>query len=197
MIVSTGAGIDLSGVKVRHADRKDVITVAREVNREAREVRAGERTDIERGKHLLETLPLPLLRVFLRLAAFLTVDLGWDLKKIGLPREAFGSAMVSSVGMFGITDGYSPLSPLYRVPFIIVVGQVRRAPWVEGDKVVVRPVLPIGVSIDHRWLDGHQIARLSKSFREYLADPLRYEPAELAAPAFAGGKHVRAAGARS
>ncbi|MEX2556156.1 MAG: 2-oxo acid dehydrogenase subunit E2 [Actinomycetota bacterium] len=60
VIVSTGAGRDLSGVKVSHADRKDVVAVAREVDEEAGGVRDGRRTDLERAKRLLESLPLPL-----------------------------------------------------------------------------------------------------------------------------------------
>lgn len=194
VIVSTGAGSDLSGVKVVDADRKDVVAVAREISEEAAGVRAGRRSDLERGKRLLQLLPLPVLRRVLRLAAFLTADLGWDLKRIGLSREAFGSAMVSSVGMFGLTEGWAPLSPLYRVPLVVLVGAVRPSAWVVADAVTVRPMLPVTVTIDHRWVDGHQIARLAESFGAYLANPLRFEPPGIAKTAPAGGRTLRGVG---
>jgi pyruvate/2-oxoglutarate dehydrogenase complex dihydrolipoamide acyltransferase (E2) component len=41
--------------------------------------------------------------------------------------------------------------------------------------VVVRPVLPIMATIDHRYVDGAHIARLLSAFRSYLEDPTRHE----------------------
>lgn len=190
VIVSTGAGSDLSGVKIVGADKKSIVEVAAKTERGAGGARAG-RSELERAKHLMQVLPVSALHVALRFVSFLTTDLGLDLKRIGLPREPFGSAMVSSVGMFGITEGWTPLSPLYRVPAIMVVGQVAPAPWVIEGRVVTRPVLPITVTIDHRWVDGHTIARLAKAFRAYLADPLAYEPKELSASRPKGGRRLQ------
>ena len=176
VIVTTGAGKDLSGVKIAHADTKSVVEVARESRTGARGARAGAGSDLDRAKRMLEALPLPVLRIVLRLAAFLTVNLGIDLGRFGMQRESFGSAMVSSVGMFGIREGWAPLSHLYRVPLLVLVGEVRAAPWVDDGAVTVCPVLPITVTIDHRWVDGHQIADLQREFSAYLADPMVFEP---------------------
>lgn len=33
---------------------------------------------------------------------------------MGMPREAFGSAVVTNVGVFGASEGWAPLSPIYR-----------------------------------------------------------------------------------
>jgi pyruvate/2-oxoglutarate dehydrogenase complex dihydrolipoamide acyltransferase (E2) component len=35
----------------------------------------------------------------------------------------------------------------------------------------------IAATLDHRYLDGFHAARLSRSVREYLEDPKRFEPA--------------------
>lgn len=177
VIVTTGAGKDLSGVKVARADTKSIVEVAREAAGGAKGARAGAGSDLDRAKRMLEALPLPVLRVVLRVAAFLTVNMGLDLGRFGMQRESFGSAMVSSVGMFGIREGWAPLSHLYRVPLLVLVGEVRPAPWVDDGAVTVCPVLPITVTIDHRWVDGHQIAELQKEFSAYLADPLAFEEA--------------------
>jgi pyruvate/2-oxoglutarate dehydrogenase complex dihydrolipoamide acyltransferase (E2) component len=93
-----------------------------------------------------------------------------------MPKEAFGGAMVTNVGMFGIGEAWAPLSPVYRVPIIVLVGEIVEKPWVVDGRVEPRPVLPIGATIDHRWVDGHGIAGMSEAFQKYLANPLAYEP---------------------
>ncbi|MGH2684429.1 MAG: 2-oxo acid dehydrogenase subunit E2, partial [Actinomycetota bacterium] len=93
----------------------------------------------------------------------------------GMPREAFGGAMVTNVGVFGITEGWAPLSPIYRVPIIVLVGEVDTRPWVVGDRVVPHPVLPLTATIDHRWVDGYGLAGFVETFKKYVANPLAYE----------------------
>lgn len=177
VITSTGAGRDLSGVKVREADRRAIGEIAADVAAGAVDARAGG-SELERAKRLLEALPPSILRAVLRAAAFVTTDLGIDLSALGMPREAFGSAMVSSVGMFGIPEGWSPLSFMYRVPVLVLVGETRERPWAVDGRVEVRPVITLTATIDHRWVDAHGIAGLARSFRRYLADPLSYEEME-------------------
>ena len=112
----------------------------------------------------------------LRTATWLTVDRNLDLKRLGLPRQAFGSAMVTSVGMFGVQKAYGPLSPLYRISILALVSEVAKKPVVVDDEIVARPLLTINATMDHRYLDGSHAARLAGSVRAYLADPRRWEP---------------------
>ena len=173
VIVAVGEG-DLSGVKVRRADEKTAAEIAADLEVGAEEARAG-RGELDRAKRMMEILPPRLLGTSLRLSAFLTSNLHLDLKRLGMPREAFGSAMVTNVGTFGITEGWAPLSPIYRVPMIVLVGEIEPRPWVVDDRVEVRPVLPLTATIDHRWVDGQGIAGVVESFKKYLANPLAHE----------------------
>ena len=81
-----------------------------------------------------------------------------------------------AVGMFGVDKAYAPLSPYYRIPFLILVGRVSDRLAVRDGQVVARPMLTITASLDHRYLDGFHAARLAEAFQEYLADPGSFEP---------------------
>ncbi len=175
-IVSTGGGVDLSGVKVVSADGKPVATIATELAERTERIHTGGDPEFGRSKGTMDRLPRFLLKPVLRLLAWLAGDLELDLGFLGLPRRPFGSAMVSSVGMFGITHAYAPLSPLYRVPLLILVGEVRRRPVVLGNAIVARPILPLAASLDHRYLDGFHAARLARAITAYCADPAAFEP---------------------
>ena len=175
-IVSTGAGSELSGVKVERADEKSVVEVARELSDRARRVRDEDDVEFGKAKDRLNSTPVWLLGPAMRFAAWLAQDLNLDLKKYGFPRQAFGSVMVSSVGMFGIQHAYAPLSPYYRVPFLVLVGEVTERPAVVDGQVVARPMFTITGTLDHRYLDGFHAARLMRSIQEYLANPKKFEP---------------------
>jgi hypothetical protein len=122
---------------------------------------AGSDPELGRGKDMLARLPPGPLRVVLRTAAWLTSDLNLDLTRLGMPRQAFGGAMITSVGGWGITRAYSPLAHYYRVPLLVLVGAVRPQPAAVADEVVVRPVLTLTATFGHRYADGFHAARFA------------------------------------
>jgi pyruvate/2-oxoglutarate dehydrogenase complex dihydrolipoamide acyltransferase (E2) component len=178
-VVAVDDGRDLSSVKVRNADKKSAREIAEELAERAARVRTGTDAEFGRTKRTIERTPPRLLRFGLRAADWLTGDLRLDLRRFGLPRDAFGSAMVTSVGMFGVQRAYAPLSPYYRVPFIVLVSEVAERPVVVDGTVTARSTLVLTATMDHRYLDGAHAARLAKAVREYLADPAAHEPSPI------------------
>jgi pyruvate dehydrogenase E2 component (dihydrolipoamide acetyltransferase) len=175
-IVTAGGGKELTGIKVEGADRKSAVEIAREVTRRCTAIEAGDDAELGQGKALLARLPGPVLRGALHLGAWLTSDLNLDLSRIDMPRQAFGGAMITSVGMWGISHAYSPLAHYYRVPLLVLVGAVEKRPAVAGDEVVIRPMLTLTATFDHRYVDGFQAARFAEAVRGYCQSPARLEP---------------------
>ncbi len=176
-IVTTGNGQELTGVKVHGADRKSAVDIARELTSRCASIEAGDDQQLGRGKAMLTTLPPALLRAALRLGAWLTSDLNLELSRLGMPRQAFGGAMITSVGMWGVGHAYSPLAHYYRVPVLVLVGAVRDAPAVAGGKLVIRPMLTITATFDHRFVDGFHAAQFANAVRDYCESPAAFEPA--------------------
>jgi hypothetical protein len=54
-----------------------------------------------------------------------------------MPKDAFGSAMVTHVGSMGLDAAFSPLVPYSRTPMLVAVGAAKPRPIAEGDRVVV------------------------------------------------------------
>ncbi len=175
-ITAVGSGHDLSGVKISDVPHKPVTAIARELAERATAMKVGRDKEFARSKGLTDALPWWLLRGALRATAFLTEQLQLDLPRLGLRRSPFGSAMVSSVGMFGLPHGFAPLAWMYDVPLLLLVGEITERPVVEAGVVVARPILPITVTIDHRYADGWHVSRALVAVREYLADPSAFEP---------------------
>jgi pyruvate dehydrogenase E2 component (dihydrolipoamide acetyltransferase) len=84
--------------------------------------------------------------------------------------------MITSVGVWGITRAYSPLARYYRVPVLVLIGAVRPRPAAVGEEVVVRPMLTLTATFDHRYVDGFHAARFAAAVRAYCEDPAAFEP---------------------
>jgi pyruvate dehydrogenase E2 component (dihydrolipoamide acetyltransferase) len=175
-VTSVAAGQDLSGVKVVDTGTKSAVEVADELTRRATAMKRGRDQDFARTKRFMDRAPPWLLRRAIRLTTFITEDLGLDLPVLALRKTPFGSAMVTSVGMFGLAHGNVPLAWMYDVPLLVLVGEIAPKPVVVAGAIEARDVLPINATIDHRYVDGWHISRALKAFREYLEAPQRFEP---------------------
>jgi pyruvate dehydrogenase E2 component (dihydrolipoamide acetyltransferase) len=172
-------GGELTGCKVERADEKSLAEIADELEASQRAVADGTDETFGKAKRMLALLPPRVLRTAMDVTAWLTSDLNLDLPALGVRRQAFGSAMITSIGMWGITRAYSPLAAYYRVPVLVLVGAVTQRPVAIAGQVVIRPILTLTATFDHRYADGVQAATFAHAVQEYLAHPARFEPAGL------------------
>jgi pyruvate dehydrogenase E2 component (dihydrolipoamide acetyltransferase) len=81
-----------------------------------------------------------------------------------------GTFSVSNLGMLGITSFQAIINP--PEPGILAVGSVvERAIGIAG-QVVVRPLMAVNLSVDHRAASGADGARLLQTVTRYLEHPL-------------------------
>jgi pyruvate dehydrogenase E2 component (dihydrolipoamide acetyltransferase) len=185
MQVSTEGGTDLSGIKIGRADQKTTLDIAREAAERIAVLRARKDKRVEQTKSLLGQIPRWALGRIVRGLGYLTYDWDVDLSRFGVVKDEFGSAMVTSVGMMGVRTAFAPLLPFSRCPIVVLVGEIEDRPIVEDGQVVVRPILSVGATLDHRLIDGAQGGQMIGIFREYFADPERFDGVLDAEPAAA------------
>lgn len=168
---------DLSGVKLRNADQMDLVEIAERLSSRAHDVRTGQDEEMEQTKSIVDVVPPWLMGAMLKAVDVLTYNVPIDLDGIGLRSDPFGSAMVTSVGPFDIKQGFAPLVPPSRVPFVALPGVIHKAPIVTEDgEVEARDALTMSCSFDHRCYDGYQIGYIVRMMRDILMHPLDYYP---------------------
>jgi len=170
---------DLSGAVIRDADTKDVTEIARELKERASRVREGT-DELSESRRLLDVIPAFMYRLILGILSFFQYTLNLDLRFMGLPKDAFGSVMVTSIGSLGIPEGWAPLVPMSRCPMVISVGAVLDRPWVVDGRIEIRPICVVSAAFDHRVMDGVSGGRLGREVQDYLADPAAWEASERA-----------------
>lgn len=80
-----------------------------------------------------------------------------------------GSFTVSNMGMYGIDAFYAIINPPQAA--ILSVGSLLERPVVKEGKVVPGEVIELGLSVDHRLIDGSVAAEFLAHIKKYIESP--------------------------
>jgi pyruvate dehydrogenase E2 component (dihydrolipoamide acetyltransferase) len=79
------------------------------------------------------------------------------------------SFTITNVGPFGVDAAMAIIPPGSGA--ILAVGQIAKAPWVVNDEIVVRQVVELCLSFDHRLIDGALASKVLAHIGNFLNDP--------------------------
>ena len=155
----------MTSVIIEDAHARTVTSIAGEIRDKARIARSGVESRAAQNKYLLNRIPWPLRRPVFLLLKWITVDMGVEIKALGLSAHSFGSFVVSDIGSHGLKTGMTGLMPAAKVPAVIVLGRVEDKPVVRKGEIVIRTMLPLTGTFDHRIVDGAQIGKLARGIK--------------------------------
>ena len=170
-LVAIDGGDNLGNVKIDDVQKKTIVDIADALKSDASNLRKGNDKDFEAAQNTLRLLPSFLIRPVLWFTGWLTSSLGIDMSFLGLKKFPFGSCMITSVGMFGLDEGYAPHTPFARVPVLALIGAITDRPVAIDRKLEIRPMITLTATVDHRYIDGSQGANLAKTIREAFEKP--------------------------
>ncbi len=173
-LLKTRKGKDLSGFVIRDADKTPIGQIATIAEARALDLRKNRDKEHLKVQQIVNPIPSFFLRFLLSIQEFLQFTLNLALPSFGLPKDRFGSAMITNIGALGIENAFIPLSPYSRCPLIVGVGKPKMAPLVQGDKVVVGKSVTITFTFDHRYADGAHGSHLIRRFKKMFLNPEAY-----------------------
>ena len=165
---------NLSGTVIHEAEKLDLLGIVKALENKSKSIKEGKDLAIKKNMDLFKYIPWCLTGAYLNLVSWLLYGLNLDLSFLGVPKDPFGSVMITNVGGLGIDMAYAPLVPYSRVPLVMTVGAVKDRPWVVDGEVKVRPILPVCVTFDHRLVDGVHVAEMAGEFKKYFDNPKKY-----------------------
>lgn len=182
--------IDLSGAVMYDPEQKTVEQIYDELDTRFQRVRAAKDKKLESSRGMFRRMPYAMLNRMLKLISFFSYTLNLDLRWMGVPKDPFGSIMITNIGSLGLQEAYVPLVPYSRVPIVLALGAVEDTPVVENGEVVAGKMMRICATFDHRVLDGAHAAVMAKTLRAWMEQPFEHfgpipaaaEPAEAAPP---------------
>ena len=166
--------VDLSGTTLYGVDQMNLSEIIDEFERKVELVRTRKDPALEKTRKSFQVVPNMLLNGFLKALSFFSHDLNLDLGWAGMPKDPFGSVMITNIGSIGLDQAFVPLVPFSGVPILLALGEVTDAPVVEDGEVTVGKVMNICATFDHRFIDGVHASVLSRVIRRYLGDPFKH-----------------------
>jgi pyruvate/2-oxoglutarate dehydrogenase complex dihydrolipoamide acyltransferase (E2) component len=176
-VVMTDEGadkVDLSGATLYDVEKMSLHEIYDEFNAKVEAVRARKDPALEKTRKTFLGIPYFALNFVLRMISFLSYTLNLDLKRFGIPKDPFGSIMITNIGSLGLDTAYVPLVPYSRVPILIATGAVKDVPVVEEGKIVPGKVMRVNATFDHRFIDGFHASVMSRVLRQWLEHPYQH-----------------------
>ncbi|KAK7681485.1 hypothetical protein QCA50_015577 [Cerrena zonata] len=89
--------------------------------------------------------------------------------KLTLEDMAGGTFTISNGGVFGSLYG----TPIINLPQAAVLGMhsIKEKPVVVNGQIVIRPIMVVALTYDHRLLDGREAVTFLVKVKDYLEDP--------------------------
>jgi pyruvate dehydrogenase E2 component (dihydrolipoamide acetyltransferase) len=166
--------IDLSGATIHEPERKSLVEICDELEERFHKVRKNKDGALAKTRNLFKRMPIPAMAPLLELTSFASYTLNLDLSWAGIPRDAFGSIMITNIGALGLEEAFVPLVPYSRVPLLIATGAIKDTPVARDGKVVVEKTMRVCATFDHRILDGAHAAAMAKTVRSWMEDPFEH-----------------------
>ncbi len=87
------------------------------------------------------------------------------------PDDMKGSTFtLSAMGMFGLEEFYAIVNQPENA--ILAVGAIIDKPWVVNKQVVVKPIMNVGLTYDHRTIDGAEAGRFMQTLKLFIENPM-------------------------
>jgi len=92
-------------------------------------------------------------------------------RKIKLEELKGSTFTISNFGSFGGTYA----TPIINYPDVAILGtgKISDRPWVKDGQIVIRKILSLSLTFDHRVIDGAEAAQFLNKIIQYLEDPDR------------------------
>jgi len=166
--VNMHGGKEMTSVKLHDAHKKTVYEIGEAIRNRVAEARSGSDNATMENKTFLSKIPWPFRRLTFLLIRFITNTLGIEIKSMGLGHNAFGSILLSNIGSHGLSIGMGALFPGSKLPAVLIMGKEEDKAVVMDGKVVIRKILPMTGTFDHRIMDGYHGGLLAHHIKRYM-----------------------------
>lgn len=164
-------GGQMGSVKVENADQLTTAEISEEIGNNIKNSRKGVENDTMQSKSMLAKLPWPFRNWLFRLYRTITINWGISIPFLGLDSNSFGSYIISNIGTVGLDTGYGSLLPSSNISFVFILGSIDKKPVVVNDEIVIRRVMWLSATLDHRVVDGSHGGKLFRFIKQMAKNP--------------------------
>ncbi|MBA2403470.1 MAG: 2-oxo acid dehydrogenase subunit E2 [Bdellovibrionales bacterium] len=163
---------ELSGHVVRCIDTKSLASISQELTDTVVAIRKDEDQTFKKIKQSWNAIPTFMAKCVLDVIAFVSYTLNLNIKGSNVPKDCFGSMMITNIGSLGFSSAFVPLAPYTRIPLVLALGKTELRPVCREDGTVTsEQQISLCFTFDHRVMDGAQGAKMSFAIKKYFINP--------------------------
>ena len=162
---------EMSGFLIDRAEDRGIDEICDIMTEKVELYRRRQESGAVTSKYVLARIPWLLRRPVFLVLRFILATLGLPLRAIKADPNSFGSVLISNIGTHGLQYGMAAILPVSNLPVVVLMGMLERKPVVRNERVVIRDMLPLSCTLDHRVCDGSMGGRLARAVQRYLNNP--------------------------
>lgn len=170
-VASDKTGQDLTGLTIRQISEKSILEISKEMEKRVNKIRVEGDPDYKPMKSNMSLIPGILVKPILHITSFFMYTLNLWSPLLGIPRDTFGSVMITNIGSLGLEIAFVPLFPHSRIPLLIAMAAIVEKPMVINGKIEIKKILPLCATFDHRLIDGVHASHMVRSIKQIFANP--------------------------
>ena len=166
------AGSSMTGLVLKKCQELSATEIGQIVQKVVVKKRSGEEeSGAFAAKNKITKIPWPFRRPVFLLVKWWIFDMGLSFPFLKIPPDPFGSIMLTNIGTFGLHTGMVALFPIGKLPAVVTMGKIEKKPVVIDNQIVIRDMLPLTGTFDHRIVGGYQAGMLANGAVRRLQDP--------------------------
>ncbi len=178
MSILKKGGSGQTGMIIPEVQKKTVSEIADYVSNRLQAKREGNEKGLYSMTKIMARVPWPFRKLVLKLFTWWIFDMEFPVPGMKKQQSPFGSIMLTNIGTLGLKTGMVALFPIGKLPGVIAMGKVEEKPVVINGEIVIRSILPLTGTFDHRMVDGAQIGKLGRGIQKVLRNPVNLDQKE-------------------
>ncbi|EGR28706.1 hypothetical protein IMG5_170060 [Ichthyophthirius multifiliis] len=174
-LIDIDNGNDLGAITIRKCDELSVLELAKYVKQKSEKIKKSKGDNIHKKRNnSLQYFPPFIVSVILQLTKWFSYYFGLNLPFLGINKNNFGGAIVTSIGMLGIVDAVAPHCNFMNCPALLVLNKVIDKPIVRKGQIVIAKVMNCNFTVDHRFIDGGKARYIKTAFIDVFENPEKF-----------------------
>ncbi len=158
---------DLTGYTITNAHSLNLHSIQTE-SELAIETIQNKKDPFTKSKNTFAQLPQFGVQLLMNTLSFILFKLNIHYPLFNVPKNPFGSIMLTSVGSLGMQQALCPIAPYTNNSMVVSIGKIRKMPVVIDNVITQKEVCTMGFTFDHRLIDGIQFKRFFEAFTNAL-----------------------------
>jgi hypothetical protein len=162
---------NLSGVTIHNCQSLSLKEIRSKANPKIKEIKTDRFEEHNQQMKLTFPLPTFIVSFLLQTASFVSYYLRLSLKIFRVKKHSFGTILLTNITNMKYYNSFAPLVNFTNAIMVAVICKPKEEVVVENDNMVIRKMMNLKVTFDHRYADGATIHPMIKEIYRLAKNP--------------------------